>query len=94
MTFERFDGNLGPRFKVIFADPLDTESAHAFDYRFVGSKTPSPSADEIAEALAIEDYPGVQYFIREHLDRCYLRIAYAKNALGKQLDRTKLPQEC
>ena len=67
----------GPVFKVHFRDPLGTKCSHGPDFRFMGKKTPNPTAAEISEHLSSE----LPRFLKEPLERAKGKIEEATSSL-------------
>lgn len=77
------DENNGFRMIVHFADPLGNESYHATDYRFIGNKSPKPSAQEIMEQFS--DPKSLRVFIRDFLVKSRHKLNQAEQELERQI---------
>ncbi|OGG54781.1 hypothetical protein A3C20_01230 [Candidatus Kaiserbacteria bacterium RIFCSPHIGHO2_02_FULL_55_25] len=74
--------SFGPDIQVFFVDPLGNECSHSTGYQQIGTRSPRPSADEIAGHLCSENC--LPRYIREHLARGVLKLA-SINASFKRL---------
>jgi len=45
------DKGFGPAITVYFHDPMGQKGSHSTDFRFMGRKTPAPTADEISSCV-------------------------------------------
>ena len=69
----------GPIFTVHFSDPLGTKCSHCTDFRFIGTGSEKPTAEEIVVHLCSSNC--LPRFISEHLAKCEGRMAKAQRAL-------------